>query len=223
VTSADAPGQPPAPPRPRVPLLVGIAALVLAADVVTKVLAVARLEDEGPVELLGGAVYLVLVRNPGAAFSLATGYTWVLSLIAVAVVVVIARIARRLRSAGWAVALGLVLGGALGNLMDRIFRAPGPLQGHVVDVVSLFAPDGSVWPVFNLADSSIVTGGVLLVLLALTGRELDGTRVARQHAAKGGAGKGMQPHDAAPQEPPQPGPVGADETPQGTTQRTDRG
>jgi signal peptidase II len=101
VTSADAPGQPPAPPRPRVPLLVGIAALVLAADVVTKVLAVARLEDQDPVELLGGAVYLVLVRNPGAAFSLATGYTWVLSLIAVAVVVVIARIARRLRSGGW--------------------------------------------------------------------------------------------------------------------------
>jgi signal peptidase II len=223
VTSADAPGQPPAPPRPRVPLLVGIAALVLAADVVTKVLAVARLEDQGPVELLGGAVYLVLVRNPGAAFSLATGYTWVLSLIAVAVVVVIARIARRLRSAGWAVALGLVLGGALGNLMDRIFRAPGPLQGHVVDVVSLFAPDGSVWPVFNLADSSIVTGGVLLVLLALTGRELDGTRVMRQHAAKGGAGKATQSHDAVLQEPPQPGPVAADETPQGTTQRTDRG
>ena len=165
----------------------------------------------------------MLVRNPGAAFSLATGYTWVLSLIAVAVVVVIARIARRLRSAGWAVALGLVLGGALGNLMDRIFRAPGPLQGHVVDVVSLFAPDGSVWPVFNLADSSIVTGGVLLVLLALTGRELDGTRVARQHAAKGGAGRSTQSHEAVPQEPPQPDPVAADETPQGTTQRTDRG
>ena len=159
-------------------------------DVVTKVLAVARLEGREPVELLGGAVYLVLVRNPGAAFSLATGYTWVLSLVAVAVVVVIVRIARRLRSTGWAVALGLVLGGALGNLADRIFRAPGPLQGHVVDVVSLFAPDGSVWPVFNLADSSIVTGGVLLVLLALTGRELDGTRVVRQHAAKGGVAKG---------------------------------
>ena len=171
----------------RVPLLVGIAALVLVADVVTKVPRRARLEGREPVELLGGAVYLVLVRNPGAAFSLATGYTWVLSLVAVAVVVVIARIARRLRSTGWAVALGLVLGGALGNLADRIFRSPGPLQGHVVDVVSLFAPDGSVWPVFNLADSSIVTGGVLLVLLALTGRELDGTRVARQHAAKGQA------------------------------------
>ena len=190
VSAADAPGPQPAAARTRVPLLVGIAALVLVADVVTKVLSVARLEGREPIELLGGAVYLVLVRNPGAAFSLATGYTWVLSLVAVAVVVVIARIARRLRSTGWAVALGLVLGGALGNLADRIFRSPGPLQGHVVDVVSLFAPDGSVWPVFNLADASIVTGGVLLVLLALTGRELDGTRVVRQHAAKGGAARG---------------------------------
>jgi signal peptidase II len=180
VTPLDAPGSPPSRPRARVLLLGGIAAVVLVADVLTKVAAVARLEDEGPVRLLGGAVYLVLVRNPGAAFSLATGYTWVLSLVAVAVVVVIARIARRLRSTGWAVALGLVLGGALGNLVDRLFRAPGPLQGHVVDVVSLFAPDGSVWPVFNLADSCIVSGGVLLVLLALTGRELDGTRAVRE-------------------------------------------
>jgi signal peptidase II len=174
-----------APARPRrcVLLLAGLAALVLAADVLTKVLAVATLTGRPPVELLGGAVYLVLVRNPGAAFSLATGYTWVLSLVAVAVVVVIVRIARRLRSVGWAVALGLVLGGALGNLADRVFRAPGFLQGHVVDVVSLFAPDGSVWPVFNLADSCIVTGGVLLVLLALTGRELDGTRATKEPKA----------------------------------------
>jgi len=190
VTAPDAQGTTPSGPSSRVLLLGGIAALVLFADVLTKIAAVARLEGREPVELLGGAVYLVLVRNPGAAFSLATGYTWVLSLVAVAVVVVIARIARRLRSTGWAVALGLVLGGALGNLADRVFRAPGPLRGHVVDVVSLFAPDGSVWPVFNLADSSIVSGGVLLVLLALTGRELDGTRAAR--------------HASAPPRPPQP-------------------
>ena len=173
-------GTPQSRPRTRVLLLGGIAALVFVVDVLTKIAAVAELEGRPPVELLGGAVYLVLVRNPGAAFSLATGYTWVLSLVAVAVVVVIGRIARRLRSTGWAVALGLVLGGALGNLSDRLFRAPGPLQGHVVDVVSLFAPDGSVWPVFNVADSCIVSGGVLLVLLALTGRELDGTRAVRE-------------------------------------------
>jgi signal peptidase II len=183
VSAPDVPGSSPSRPRSRVLLLGGLAALVLLGDVLTKIAAVASLEGRPPLELLGGAVYLVLVRNPGAAFSLATGYTWVLSLVAVAVVVVIARIARRLRSTGWAVALGLVLGGALGNLSDRIFRAPAPLMGHVVDVVSLFAPDGSVWPVFNLADSCIVTGGVLLVLLALTGRELDGTRAVRQHAS----------------------------------------
>lgn len=164
-------------------LLALIAAVVLVIDVVTKVLAVARLEGGAPVPVLGGAVYLQLVRNPGAAFSLATGYTWVLTVVAIAVVVVIVRVARKLRSAGWAVALGLVLGGALGNLGDRLFRAPGPLQGHVVDMVSLFAPDGRVWPVFNAADSAIVCGGVLVALLALTGRELDGTGSKDRHDA----------------------------------------
>jgi signal peptidase II len=164
-------------------LLAVIAPLVLAADIVTKVVAVAELEGRAPVELLGGLVYLQLVRNPGAAFSFATGYTWLLTVIAIGVVVVIIRVSRRLRSTGWAIALGLVLGGALGNLTDRIFRAPGPLQGHVVDIVSVFATDGRVFPVFNLADSSIVCGGILLVLLALLGRELDGTHSGRQAGA----------------------------------------
>jgi signal peptidase II len=175
--------------RPTVWLLSLIAVAVLALDIVTKVVAVAQLEDRAPVEILGGLVYLQLVRNPGAAFSLATGYTWVLTIVAIAVVVVIVRVARRLRSAGWAVALGLVLGGALGNLTDRLFRSPGPLHGHVVDIVSLLAPDGRVWPVFNLADSSIVSGGVLLVLLALLGRELDGTRTAPKQSGRKQAGE----------------------------------
>jgi signal peptidase II len=175
----------------KVRLLALIAIVVLLADVLTKVIGVAELEGREPIRILGGLVYLQLIRNPGAAFSLATGYTWVLTLIAIAVVVVIIRVARRLRSAGWAVALGLILGGALGNLGDRVFRAPGPLQGHVVDTVSLFAPDGRVWPVFNIADASIVSGGVLLVLLALTGRELDGTR----HADKRGNNADREPAD----------------------------
>lgn len=163
------------PPR-RLRLFAVLAVAVLAADVATKTLAVAYLSAEPPVRLLGGSVYLVLFRNPGAAFSLATGMTWALTLVAIGVVVVILRAASRLRSAGWAVALGLLLGGALGNLGDRLFRAPGPLRGHVVDFISLFAPDGSVWPVFNIADASICTGAALLILLALRGRELDGTR-----------------------------------------------
>lgn len=163
--------------------LIGVA--VLVADVVTKVLVVANLTDQPAVRLLGGSVYLVLYRNPGAAFSLATGMTWVLTLVAVGVVVVILRVASRLRSPGWAVALGLLLGGALGNLTDRLFRAPGPLQGHVVDFISLFAPDGSVWPVFNVADASICCGAALLILLALAGRELDGSRRTAQPASPG--------------------------------------
>ncbi|WP_425570533.1 signal peptidase II [Pseudonocardia adelaidensis] len=184
------PGEAPAnPAAPTVRLLSLIAVAVLALDIVTKAVAVAQLENRAPVEILGGLVYLQLVRNPGAAFSLATGYTWVLTIVAIAVVVVIVRVARRLRSTGWAVALGLVLGGALGNLTDRLFRAPGPLHGHVVDIVSLLAPNGRVWPVFNLADSSIVTGGVLLVLLALLGRELDGTRSAAERRGREQAGK----------------------------------
>ena len=179
------PGSPPSRAPSRVLLLGGLAALVLAADVLSKVVAVASLEGALPVRLLGGGLYLVLYRNPGAAFSLATGLTWVLSLIALGVVVLIIRLAPRLRSAGWAVGLGLVLGGALGNLTDRLLRAPGPLRGHVVDFLSLLAPDGSVWPVFNLADSAIVGGGALLVLLAATGRELDGTRSRSQREAGG--------------------------------------
>ena len=171
--------------RRRTALLLTIAGIVLLLDVVSKVTAVATLSGTAPVRLFGGGLYLVLYRNPGAAFSLATGLTWVLSLIAVGVVVLIVRLAPRLRSTGWAVGLGLVLGGALGNLADRVFRAPGPMRGHVVDFLSLLAPDGSVWPVFNLADSAIVGGGVLLVLLTAAGRDFDGTR---RSPSRGGTG-----------------------------------
>ena len=164
------PGDPAAPaPSRRLGLLVAVAVAALALDVVTKVAVVATLGDGERVRVLGDAVEFVLVRNPGAAFSLATGMTWLLTLVAVAVVVGIARVARRLRSAGWAVALGLVLGGALGNLVDRFLRGPGPLRGHVVDFVSV-----GWWPVFNVADSAICVGGAVLVLLALLGRDIDG-------------------------------------------------
>lgn len=162
-------------PRRLLVLLFGVALVLLAADIVTKVVAVANLEGNPPVRLFGGALYLVLFRNPGAAFSLATGMTWLLAILAIVVVGVIVWLAPKLRSAGWAVGLGLVLGGACGNLVDRLFRAPGPLQGHVVDFLSLFAPDGSVWPVFNVADSAIVCGGILVVLMSLLGKDYDGS------------------------------------------------
>jgi signal peptidase II len=163
------------PPRKAVILLV-TAVVVFAIDLVTKVLALSQLEGKEPVRVLGGLVYLQIVRNPGAAFSIATGMTWVLALVAIGVVVAIIWILPRLRSTGWALGLGLVLAGALGNLADRFFRAPGPLRGHVIDFVSLFGPDGAHWPVFNVADSGIVVGGILIVLLSLLGHEYDGRR-----------------------------------------------
>lgn len=167
--------RPPAAPR-RLAMLVVTAVVVLALDIATKTAIVASMADGQRIPLLlDGTVSLVLVRNPGAAFSLATGMTWLLTLVALAVVVGIARFARRLRSPGWALALGLVLGGALGNLVDRFFRSPGPLEGHVVDFVSV-----GWWPVFNAADSAICVGGALLVGLALFGVELDGTRSQRE-------------------------------------------
>jgi signal peptidase II len=151
-------------PGHRVVLLVAVAAAVLAVDVVTKLVAVDRLETGHPVEVVDGVLTMRLVRNPGAAFGFAQGMTILFSVVAVIVAVFILRIASRLRSTAWAVALGLVLGGALGNLADRVFREPAPLRGHVIDFIEL-----PHWPVFNLADSCIVAGGVLMVLLSVLG------------------------------------------------------
>ncbi|KGH44513.1 hypothetical protein IN07_22910 [Modestobacter caceresii] len=162
--------------RSRARLLLVLATVVLALDLATKLVVVATLSDREPLRLLGGALYLTEARNTGAAFSFAEGATVVFSLIALAVVVVIVRSARRMYSTAWAVTLGLVLGGALGNLIDRVFRDPGFLQGGVVDFISVFDPYGRVFPIFNIADSAIVCGGVLGVLLAFRGIEFDGSR-----------------------------------------------
>lgn len=160
-----------------VALLAGVAALVVVVDLVSKYLVVAHLTDHPPVRILGGLIYLDLTRNGGAAFSFATGYTWIFPLITLVVIGWICWSVGRLRSPGWAVGLGLVLGGALGNLGDRLFRAPGFLIGHVVDFISAFEPYGQHFAIFNLADSALSCGVVLLVLLELTGRRRDGTRV----------------------------------------------
>ena len=170
--TSDGPDAPPAaPPRRRLALLLGVALVALVLDVITKVLVVARLEGREPVELLGGQLLLRVSRNSGAAFSFAEGYTIVFTLVAVAVIVVILRVSRRLGSTGWALSLGLLLGGAAGNLVDRLLRSPGPGRGAVVDFI-----DFQVWPSFNVADSAIVTGGLLAVLLSFRGIEVDGTR-----------------------------------------------
>jgi signal peptidase II len=154
-------------------LLAAVAVVVLGLDVLTKYLVVAHLEHRDPIRLLGGALLLAVSRNSGAAFSFAQGATILFTAVAVAVIVVIVRTARRLGSAAWAVSLGLLLGGATGNLADRLFRSPGPGRGAVVDFI-----DFRVWPVFNLADSAIVVGGLLAVLLSMRGIELDGSRRA---------------------------------------------
>jgi signal peptidase II len=172
VTEANTAGQadasaPQGPPR-RLPLLLSVAAVVLTLDVVTKVLAVKLLTPGQPVSIIGDTVTWTLVRNSGAAFSMATGYTWMLTLIASAVVVGIFWMGRRLVSTWWAIGLGMILGGAMGNLVDRFFRSPGPLRGHVVDFLSI-----GWWPVFNVADPSVVGGAILLVTLSALGYDFD--------------------------------------------------
>ncbi|MCV7316783.1 signal peptidase II [Mycolicibacillus parakoreensis] len=172
-----APPEEPAKPPRRLKLLLSVAAVVLLIDVVTKVLAVRLLTPGQPVPIIGDTVTWTLVRNSGAAFSMATGYTWLLTLIATGVVVGIIWMGRRLVSPWWAIGLGMILGGAMGNLVDRFFRAPGPLQGHVVDFLSV-----GWWPVFNVADPAVVGGAILLVALSLFGFDFD--TVGRQKADK---------------------------------------
>lgn len=161
------------PGKRRVGALLTVALVVLVLDLATKLVAVAQLTESEMVEVVDGVLSLRLVRNPGAAFGVAQGLTLALTAIAVVVILVILRISRSLRSPGWAVGLGMVLGGAIGNLVDRIFRSPGPLRGHVVDFLEL-----PHFPVFNVADSAIVTGGVLMVLLSLFGISYDGRRLS---------------------------------------------
>jgi signal peptidase II len=165
--------------RPRrVGLLLGVAVLVVAADIISKVMVVARIPEQTIVHLIGNLLVLTQVRNGGAAFNIGgTSMTIVFTAIAVGVVIYILRAASNLRSTAWAITLGLLLGGAAGNLIDRIFRSPGPFRGDVVDWIEL-----PHWPVFNVADSCIVCAGVLVVLLALRGIRPDGTRVPSYRA-----------------------------------------
>jgi signal peptidase II len=162
--------------RRAVAVLAATAVVAVTTDQVVKNLAVQHLDPTDPVRLLGGALYLSLIRNSGAAFSLGSDYTWVFPVITMAVIGWIGVMTRRLRSVPWAISLGLVLGGALGNLGDRLFRAPGPFLGHVVDMISVFAPHGERFAVFNIADSCLFVGVCLAVLLELTGRQRDGSR-----------------------------------------------
>jgi signal peptidase II len=151
-------------------LFAAVAVAGYAADQLTKSLALSRLAD-GDVALLGSWFVLHLTRNPGAAFSTGTEYTFVLSVLAIAAVLVVLVLSRRIGSSGWAWALGLLLAGVAGNLTDRILREPSPMLGHVIDFLML--PN---WPVFNIADICINVAAGLILLQAFRGVRLDGTR-----------------------------------------------
>ncbi|MFI9174449.1 signal peptidase II [Streptomyces lincolnensis] len=154
----------------RIAVLFGVAAFAYALDLISKMIVVAKLEHHEPIEIIGDWLKFEAIRNAGAAFGFGEAFTVIFTVIAAAVIVVIARLARKLYSLPWAIALGLLLGGALGNLTDRIFRSPGVFEGAVVDFI---APKH--FAVFNLADSAIVCGGILIVLLSFKGLDPDGT------------------------------------------------
>ncbi|MEV0009644.1 signal peptidase II [Streptomyces sp. NPDC051840] len=156
--------------RKKILVLLVVAVLAYLLDLISKMIVVAKLEHQEPVEILGDWLKFDAIRNAGAAFGIGEAFTVIFTVIAAVVIVVIVRLARKLYSLPWAIALGLLLGGALGNLTDRIFRAPGVFKGAVVDFI---AP--AHFAVFNLADSAIVCGGILIVILSFKGLDPDGT------------------------------------------------
>lgn len=148
-----------------------VALVAYLLDQVTKWWAESQLTTGVPRQVVGDLLQLELTHNAGAAFSVGTGYTIALTLVAIAVIAGCLRLASRLGSIGWAVALGLLLGGALGNVTDRLLRDPGPLRGHVVDFLRI-----PHWPIFNVADASICVAAVLFVALSVRGVRFDGSR-----------------------------------------------
>ena len=155
-------------------LLGAVAAGILAFDQTAKVLIIANLAEGERVQVLGELLQFHFVRNSGAAFSLASGFTWILSLVAVGVIVAIIVFAKRIKAASWAWMLGLLLGGALGNVIDRLFREPSFGQGHVIDFIRVWGFPA----IFNIADIAICTAMGLFILLTLRGVRLDGTKAS---------------------------------------------
>ncbi|HET7387981.1 MAG TPA: signal peptidase II [Nocardioidaceae bacterium] len=151
-----------------------MAVLGYAVDLTTKTLAVAHLTPGVPVQVVGDVLRLYIARNAGAAFSTGTSYTLVLSCVAIVAAIAVLWVARRLGSTGWAIGLGFLLAGVLGNLTDRIFREPGVLRGHVVDFLAL-----PHWPIFNVADICINVAAAVIIVQALRGMRVDGRRHPR--------------------------------------------
>ncbi|WP_436698280.1 signal peptidase II [Nocardioides sp. BYT-33-1] len=166
--------------RPRTWLLFAtVAAVMIAIDQVAKVLAVRHLTDEPDIEVVGELLQLHLTYNPGAAFSLGTRFTVAIACLACTATLVVLWVSRGLANRTWAVGLGLLLAGIDGNLIDRMFREPGPFRGHVVDFLML--PN---WPVFNVADICINVGVGLILLQVLRGVNLDGSRAESSRSSE---------------------------------------
>ena len=144
----------------------------------TKVWALRALTPGEPIDLLGELLRLNLIRNPGAAFSIGGQATWLLTLIAIVVIVVIVASIRRLGHPGWAICLGLLLGGAVGNLIDRFVREPGAGRGHVTDMIDY----GGLF-IGNIADIAIVVAALAVALLAWRGVGIDGSRETPKHVS----------------------------------------
>jgi signal peptidase II len=153
-------------------LLAIVAFGAYAFDQLTKYLVVANMAEGDRIPVLGELLQFHFVRNSGAAFSLGEGMTWIFSIVAVVVAVFIVIFARRIQSTGWAVLFGLLLGGNLGNLTDRLFREPSFAQGHVIDFLQLWGFPA----IFNIADVAIVSSMGLFIILTLRGVGLDGSR-----------------------------------------------
>lgn len=150
--------------RRRFRLLVAVVAVAgLTADLVTKIVAVNQLEPLASVRLLGGLVTLRLIRNPGAAFSQGQRFTYVFAIAGIIVLAfVIIKLVPRIGHPAWAVAIGLLCAGVAGNLIDRLFRPPGVLRGHVIDFLEL-----PHWPIFNVADMCITAAAILIMFLSI--------------------------------------------------------
>ncbi|MFD0408935.1 signal peptidase II [Kitasatospora sp. NPDC127116] len=160
--------------------MTAVALVLLAADFVTKQIALTHFSGSDPTEALGGLLRFTLVFNSGGAFSIGEGEAWFFTTVKIVVVVAMLVVSPRIRTPVWAVSFGLVIAGAAGNLVDRLFRAPSPLQGRVVDWIQL-----PHWPVFNLADCGVVCGSALVMWASMRGIRLNGTRESDAPAEAG--------------------------------------
>jgi signal peptidase II len=158
-----------------------VALAVYGLDQGTKFLIVKNLTENEQVTAIGTILQFHFVKNSGAAFSIASGSTWVFSIAASAVTIFIIGFARRIRSVGWAVLFGMLLGGTTGNLTDRLFREPGFGVGHVIDFIQV----AGFPAIFNIADSFIVASMGLFIILTLRGIGLDGRRATNRKASPG--------------------------------------